>query len=60
MELVSPADVGIAFDVVEDGASYLENARKKAEAGRRLSGLPTLADDSGLEVPLLGGRRVID
>ena len=60
MALVSPADVGIVFDVVEDGASYLENARKKAEAGRRLSGLPTLADDSGLEVPLLGGRPGID
>ena len=60
MELVSPTDVGIVFDVVEDGASYLENARKKAEAGRRLSGLPTLADDSGLEVPLLGGRPGID
>ena len=60
MELVTPADAGIAFDVVEDGATYLENARKKAEAGRRLSGLPTLADDSGLEVPLLGGRPGID
>ncbi|TME87706.1 MAG: non-canonical purine NTP pyrophosphatase [Chloroflexi bacterium] len=60
MELVSPADAGIVFDVVEDGASYLENARKKAEAGRRLSGLATLADDSGLEVPLLGGRPGID
>src|SRR5207245_9306918 len=60
MELVTPADAGIVFDVVEDGASYLENARKKAEAGRRLSGLATLADDSGLEVPLLGGRPGID
>jgi XTP/dITP diphosphohydrolase len=60
MELVSPADAGIPFDVVEDGASYLENARKKAEAGRHLSGLATLADDSGLEVPLLDGRPGID
>jgi XTP/dITP diphosphohydrolase len=60
MELVSPADAGITFDVIEDGASYLENARKKAEAGARLSGLPTLADDSGLEVPLLGGRPGVD
>src|SRR5207237_99338 len=56
MELVSPTDVGIVFDVVEDGASYLENAREKAEAGRRLTGLPTLADDSGLEVPSTGRR----
>jgi XTP/dITP diphosphohydrolase len=60
MELVTPTDLGISFDVVEDGASYLENARKKAEAGRRLSGLATLADDSGLEVPLLDGRPGID
>jgi XTP/dITP diphosphohydrolase len=60
MELVTPADLGITFDVVEDGASYLENARKKAEAGQRLSGLATLADDSGLEVPLLDGRPGID
>lgn len=60
MELLSPADAGLTFEVQEDGASYLENARKKAEAGRRLSGLPTLADDSGLEVPLLDGRPGID
>jgi XTP/dITP diphosphohydrolase len=56
MELVTPAEAGIEFDVEEDGATYLENARKKAEAGRRLSGLPTLADDSGLEVLRLGGK----
>jgi len=56
MELVTPAEAGIAFDVEEDGTTYLENARKKAEAGRRLSGLATLADDSGLEVPRLGGK----
>ena len=56
MELVTPAEAGIVFEVEEDGATYLENARKKADAGRRLSGLPTLADDSGLEVPRLGGK----
>ena len=56
MELVTPKDIRLRFDVSEDGASYLDNAKKKADAGRRLSGLPTLADDSGLEVPLLGGR----
>lgn len=60
MELVTPTEAGITFEVEEDGASYVENARKKAEAGRRLSGLPTLADDSGLEVPLLDGRPGID
>jgi XTP/dITP diphosphohydrolase len=56
MELVTPAEAGIRLDVEEDGATYVENARKKAEAGRRLSGLPTLADDSGLEVPRLNGK----
>src|SRR5256886_15315958 len=56
MELVTPNEIGIGFDVSEDGATYRDNAKKKAEAGRRLSGLPTLAGDSGLEVPLLGGR----
>jgi XTP/dITP diphosphohydrolase len=56
MELVTPAEAGIALEVEEDGATYMENARKKAQAGRRLSGLPTLADDSGLEVARLGGK----
>ena len=56
MELVAPGQAGIRFEVEEDGATYLDNARKKARAGRQLTGLPTLADDSGLEVPLLGDR----
>lgn len=46
--------------MVEDGRTYLENARKKAEAGVARTGLPTLADDSGLEVPLLGGKPGVD
>jgi XTP/dITP diphosphohydrolase len=56
MELVSPGDLGVRFEVDEDGATYLDNARKKALAGVRLTGLPTLADDSGLEVPALQGK----
>jgi len=56
MELVSPKHLGLRFDVHEDGTTYLANARKKAQEGMRLSGLPTLADDSGLEVPLLDGK----
>lgn len=56
MELVSPKDLGLRFDVQEDGETYLANARKKAFEGMRLSRLATLADDSGLEVPLLGDR----
>lgn len=56
IELVSPDQLGIDFDVEEDGLTYMENARKKADAGRGMTGLPTLADDSGLEVPALGGK----
>ena len=40
----------------ETGASFAENARLKAMAGARASGLPALADDSGLEVKALGGE----
>ena len=41
--------------VVEDGATFEENALKKARALAEASGLLTLADDSGLEVDALGG-----
>ena len=56
VEVVDPAQLGIRLDVVEDGSTFEANARIKAEAGLRLSRLATLADDSGLEVPALGGR----
>ncbi|MBX3275908.1 MAG: XTP/dITP diphosphatase [Sandaracinaceae bacterium] len=42
-------------DVVEDGATFEDNAAKKARELARASRLPTLADDSGLEVDALGG-----
>jgi XTP/dITP diphosphohydrolase len=41
---------------VENGTTFEENARIKAKHYAALSGLPTLADDSGLEVDALGGR----
>lgn len=52
--------VGIdAFDnaplVIEDGATYEENAMKKASALHEFSGLLTIADDSGIEVDSLNG-----
>jgi len=43
-------------EVEEDGATFAENALKKALTYARATGLPVLADDSGLEVDALGGR----
>ncbi len=40
---------------VEDGVSYLENALIKARAAAKHTGLPAIADDSGLAVEILGG-----
>lgn len=54
-ELVSLDDVGIPDDPVEDGATFEVNVAIKARSGARRSGLPTLADDSGLEVDALDG-----
>ena len=54
-ELVSLDDLEVAGDPVEDGATFETNAAIKARFGARISGLPTLADDSGLEVDALGG-----
>lgn len=43
-------------DVVEDADTFIGNAEKKALHFAKLTGLPTLADDSGLEIDCLGGR----
>jgi XTP/dITP diphosphohydrolase len=48
-------DVGISEPYEETGSTYEENARGKALHYAGLSGLPTVADDSGLEVEALGG-----
>jgi len=54
-ELLSPADIGLKLDVAETGSTYAANARLKARAFAKASGLLSLADDSGLEVDALGG-----
>jgi XTP/dITP diphosphohydrolase len=54
-QLVSLDDLGIEGDPVEDGVTFETNAKIKARAGLLASGLPTIADDSGLEVDALEG-----
>ena len=59
LEVVFPDDIWLressAGDALEAAESFEGNARRKAEYFARLSSLPTLADDSGLEVMALGG-----
>ena len=55
IEVLTPVVLGINLDVIEDGVTYAENAARKAMAFAHLSGLVTLADDSGLEVDVLDG-----
>ena len=54
-ELISLAAIGVDDDAPEPFASFEENAVAKARFYAAASGLPTLADDSGLEVDALGG-----
>jgi XTP/dITP diphosphohydrolase len=55
-DLLSLADVGIADGVDETGTTFEENATIKGLHYGRESGLPAIADDSGIEVDALGGR----
>lgn len=55
-ELTTLAEQGITSEVEETGPSLEQNAISKATAYAKLSGLITLADDSGLEVDALGGE----
>ena len=52
---VVPQDQFAVRPVEEDGVTFLENALKKARAAAAASGMPALADDSGLAVAALGG-----
>jgi XTP/dITP diphosphohydrolase len=55
IELVGLDDVPAYDEVPETGATFAENALVKAREGVRRTGLPTVADDSGLAVRALGG-----
>ena len=56
IDLVAPADVGVTLDVEESGETFLENALLKARAHVAATGLPALADDSGLIAHALGNE----
>jgi len=55
LELVPQAELGIA-PAAEEGVTFVENALAKARHAARASGLPAIADDSGLIVDALGGE----
>ena len=55
VEVVAPAELGLAVDVEETGETFAENAVLKAKAICGASGLPAIADDSGLCVDALNG-----
>ena len=56
MELVLESDLGIDIDVEETGSTFEENSFLKANAVMRATGLPALADDSGIAVDALNGE----
>ena len=55
IELVSLKDIGFTGEIVEDGETFEENALIKARTVAEFSGLPAIADDSGLVVNALDG-----
>lgn len=56
VEVLSLKEAGITTEIIEDGATFEENALIKARTICRETGLLTLADDSGLEIDYLGGE----
>jgi XTP/dITP diphosphohydrolase len=56
VRLLRPADLGLEMDVEETGATYAENAAQKAHAWFDRTGMPTLAEDSGIEIDALNGE----
>ena len=56
MELVLQSELGVDIDVEETGTSFEENSYLKARAVMEATGLPALADDSGIAVDALNGE----
>ena len=54
--LMTPSDLGLDLDVAEGDRSFAENARLKARAFHRATGLLTVSEDSGFVVDALGGE----
>jgi XTP/dITP diphosphohydrolase len=54
--LLTPADFSGLPEVIEDGSDFKENACKKALVAARATGVPVIADDSGLVVDALNGQ----
>ena len=55
-EILDLDEIGLDLEVDEDGATYEENASKKALRASEASGLPSIGDDSGIEIAGLGWR----
>lgn len=55
-EVVSLKDLNITEDIEENGKTYLENSQKKALFFAKLSNLPTIADDGGIEIAALNNE----
>ena len=55
IEIIPQSEAGCHFEVDETGTTFEENAYLKAAAVTKATGLPAVADDSGLEVDALGG-----
>lgn len=56
IELVLPSELGVQVDADENGKTFEENSLIKARAFMEATGLPAVADDSGLSVDVLGGE----
>lgn len=56
LKIVTLGDLNIKTGVEEDGKTFEENAIKKVKFYSKLSGLPTIAEDGGIEIDYLNGK----